>query len=163
MKLITKEQFKVMLWKNGAGTTTELYRVPHDNDFFIRISIANVESDGPFSIFSGVQRHLMILSGNGIDLKFKDSSVSLTTDSPVYSFSGEENIYCTLKNGKVTDFNVMINASFGTAVVNKNSYGESFDELFIYDLRLQTLSIYRKNEKINAPESYISVEIKKAG
>ena len=52
-----------MRWKNGAGWTSEILKV-HDseerdtNDWAWRLSIAEIETDAPFSAFPGVEREL---------------------------------------------------------------------------------------------------------
>ena len=72
-----------MRWKNDAGWTSEILKV-HDgeerdtNDWAWRLSIAEIESDAPFSAFPGVERVLVLLSGNGLRLRFDDGeSLSL--------------------------------------------------------------------------------------
>ncbi|OJT17017.1 hypothetical protein BO221_47220 [Archangium sp. Cb G35] len=57
-----------MPWKNGGGVTRELWKLPHPFDparFLARVSIATVGASGPFSVFPGVDRTLMILEGAG--------------------------------------------------------------------------------------------------
>ena len=43
-------------WRNGGGQTRELLAWPHGADWSVRISLADIEADGPFSPFPGVQR-----------------------------------------------------------------------------------------------------------
>ncbi|MEO8526020.1 MAG: HutD family protein [Caldimonas sp.] len=43
-------------WRNGGGVTRELLAWPGVGDWCVRVSIADIEADGPFSTFSGVQR-----------------------------------------------------------------------------------------------------------
>jgi len=38
-------------WKNGGGTTRELLAWPDPQDWTLRLSVAQVEADGPFSRF----------------------------------------------------------------------------------------------------------------
>ena len=58
MKLLGPADYKLMLWKNGRGTTRELAVSPADSAldgklFAWRVSIADVESDCEFSPFPG--------------------------------------------------------------------------------------------------------------
>ena len=43
-------------WRNGGGVTRELLRWPADDGWRLRISVADIHTDGPFSVFAGVQR-----------------------------------------------------------------------------------------------------------
>jgi hypothetical protein len=53
-------------WANGGGTTKELLAWPHSNDWALRVSVAEVGSNGPFSSFPGVRRWLGVLRGKGL-------------------------------------------------------------------------------------------------
>ena len=70
--------------------------------------MASVASDGDFSRFEGVDRCLLILEGDGLDLRFPSEKwFSLTKDSAPLIFGGEQSVDCRLLGGAVTDFNVM--------------------------------------------------------
>jgi environmental stress-induced protein Ves len=98
-------------WKNGGGSTTEIAVAPPEagfDDFEWRISLATIASDGPFSVFPGVDRTLMLVEGHGATLDIDgDDRVVLCDDEPVLSFSGESQVLATLNRGATTDFNVM--------------------------------------------------------
>ena len=55
-------------WKNGGGTTRELLAWPTGADWRVRLSVAEVVADGPFSRFEGVQRWFAVLGGAGVRL-----------------------------------------------------------------------------------------------
>lgn len=55
-------------WKNQGGTTRELLAWPHARDWAVRVSVARVERDGPFSAFPGVHRWLAVIGGRGLRL-----------------------------------------------------------------------------------------------
>lgn len=96
-------------WKNDGGWTTEIARDPAGNgDFRWRISIADIESDGPFSAFPGIARDLVLLAGNGIELDIDDASpLRLTERFQRVHFEGESRVDCRLIAGPTRDFNVM--------------------------------------------------------
>lgn len=100
-----------MPWKNGAGETVEIAVFPAGasvDDFDWRISMATVASDGPFSIFPGVDRTLSILSGSGMVLAIADAeAVPLTRDSQPLPFAADVAVNATLTGGPITDLNVM--------------------------------------------------------
>ena len=65
--LVRAEDCRRMRWKNGAGWTSEILRVPDVEDWRWRLSIAEVETDAPFSPFPGVERELVLLGGGAQD------------------------------------------------------------------------------------------------
>ncbi|MGN6520062.1 MAG: HutD/Ves family protein [Dokdonella sp.] len=94
-------------WKNDGGWTTEIARSGGD-EFRWRISIAEIESDGPFSSFPGVERDLLLLEGNGIELDIGDAPTRrLVQRFERVHFDGEAVVDCRLVAGPTRDFNVM--------------------------------------------------------
>ena len=96
-------------WRNGGGSTREIARHPDGADHWLwRLSIARVESDGPFSSFPGIDRHLLLLSGNGLRLRFDDGTLQvLMPPHGALRFAGDEAVHGELIDGPVTDFNLM--------------------------------------------------------
>ncbi|TAG68758.1 MAG: HutD family protein, partial [Burkholderiales bacterium] len=90
-------------WKNGGGVTRELLAWPSVSDWAIRVSVADVESDGPFSAFSGVERYFAVLEGEGVELE--GVGAIRAGDSPV-KFEGDTARNCRLFNGPTRDLNV---------------------------------------------------------
>ena len=111
MRILRACDRKITPWKNGGGETTEICVSPEGaglGDFDWRVSTAKVESDGPFSCFSGVDRTLTVLSGCGIELAVAGAPfVSLTPTSPPYSFPGDAPTWARLLDGPILDLNVM--------------------------------------------------------
>ena len=94
-------------WANGAGITHELFR--HGDPFDVRLSVAIVEADGPFSVLPGVDRTIAMLTGAGFRLL--DRSGRAHTISEIgapHSFSGDEPMICSLLAGPVLDWNLMV-------------------------------------------------------
>lgn len=102
-----------MRWKNGAGWTSEILKVHGSddrdtNDWDWRLSIAEIETDAPFSAFPGVERELVLLSGNGLRLRFDDGSVhELLPPHDKLRFAGERVASGELIDGATRDFNLM--------------------------------------------------------
>ncbi|MDI4634005.1 HutD family protein [Pelomonas sp. V22] len=90
-------------WKNNGGWTRELLAWPHSNDWALRISVADIEADGPFSAFEGVQRWFGVLSGHGVRLW----DYELCVGDDLLSFDGALAPDCELIKGPTRDFNVM--------------------------------------------------------
>ena len=99
-----------MPWKNGAGRTTEIAVHPPGatlEAFDWRVSIADVERDGPFSRFPGVDRTIVLLSGAGMRLRSSAREVEVTTRFEPEEVSGDDAMECALVGGPCRDFNAM--------------------------------------------------------
>lgn len=75
MRLIPYSRLIVAPWKNGGGETREIAAFPPGagfDDFDWRLSIATIAEDGAFSAFPGIDRTLILLSGNGVALRLDD-------------------------------------------------------------------------------------------
>lgn len=96
-------------WKNNGGWTRELLAWPHPADWVLRVSVADIEADGPFSVFEGVQRWFAVLSGKGVRLY----DFELHSESELLSFDGALAPDCELVNGPTRDFNLMHRRSRG--------------------------------------------------
>lgn len=97
-------------WKNDGGSTIQLAISPGTaglDNFEWRISMATVASDGPFSVFAGVDRTLCILEGAGLVVNVGELSHRLLPTSEPFVFSGDDRVSATLVDGAITDFNVM--------------------------------------------------------
>ena len=98
-------------WKNGGGTTREIACWPPGagiENFDWRVSIATIAASGPFSIFAGVDRTIMLLDGDGVHLHSKERiDHRLDTPHEPFAFSGDVPLDCTLLGGASSDFNVM--------------------------------------------------------
>jgi environmental stress-induced protein Ves len=97
-------------WKNGGGVTRTVAVHPPGSDletFDWRVSVAEVRSSGPFSIFSGVERHMAVLRGR-LSLSIDGgAALILTADSAPLSFAGDVPAHGAALAGAVTDLNVM--------------------------------------------------------
>jgi len=111
MKKLDPAGYRTMPWKNGGGTTTEVLTLPEGatlETFEARVSFAHVASDGPFSLFEGVDRTLVVTSGAGLTLHMADDAdVTLDLHSRPLVFTGEDPCTATLTEGPITDLNVM--------------------------------------------------------
>lgn len=115
MHKLTTGDFLVMPWKNGGGVTTQLAVFPPGaglDKFDWRISTAQVASEGPFSLFPGIDRSLAVIQGHGLILTGADGECHrMGEGSDPFIFRGEQRIDAQLKGGSVIDFNVMTRRS----------------------------------------------------
>lgn len=100
-------------WKNGRGVTEELALWPDGarferGDFEWRISRSAVTDPGPFSLFAGFERILVVTEGEGLLLTHGDRAprARLRPFEP-YAFSGDWPTLAELPAGAVADFNVL--------------------------------------------------------
>lgn len=103
---------RVMPWKDGGGVTTELAIDPPgatvQGPFRWRLSMARVERSGPFSRFPGMDRSLLLVEGEGLDLSLEGRTpVRLQPGGLIARFPGEAQASGHLPGGPVLDFNVI--------------------------------------------------------
>src|SRR5512140_2846533 len=69
-RILTPSDYRRMPWKNRLGVTTEVARYPDEfgSLFDWRVSIADVMNDGPFSQFTGYDRIIVVIGGEGMTL-----------------------------------------------------------------------------------------------
>jgi uncharacterized protein len=121
-RVLAPADYRRMPWKNGGGHTFEIAVHPLGAgmaEFVWRVSVADVAQDGPFSRFSGVDRTLVLLAGNGVRLEGTGDPLDLRAPYEPVTFTGEAEIDCVLTNGPVRDFNLMVrrDAASGEVIV----------------------------------------------
>ena len=127
MKILRASDYKRMPWKNGKGETAEIAVFPADasiDGFDCRISMAAVVEDGAFSTFENVDRTLVVLEGEGIELSVDGSDpVELRQNSAPHSFAADAPTTARLLGGRITDLNVMVRRGRATCSVTRRSSG----------------------------------------
>lgn len=107
MKLVHLADVPPLHWRNGGGYTRELLRWPDSSNWCLRLSVADIDRDGPFSAFPGVTRLFAVLEGAGVRLSWPDRSVELqVADEPIV-FDGADAPVACLLDGPVRDLNLM--------------------------------------------------------
>lgn len=100
--------FERQPWRNGGGVTTQLAVEGDGARWLWRLSLAQVARSGPFSDFSGYERTIMLVQGDGMELRIEGREpVTLRTAFEPFVFDGGARTECTLLGGPVTDLNVM--------------------------------------------------------
>lgn len=93
-------------WKNGGGLTREIVSHSSKDDMHWRLSIADVDRDGPFSCFAGLSRILTVIEGNGMTLHADDTTLSAQPYQPL-AFAGDLPVTGCLIDGPVRNFNLI--------------------------------------------------------
>jgi uncharacterized protein len=106
--VIPANEYRRERWRNQLGWTREIYRSPEEGEWNWRLSIAEIERDSAFSSFPRVDRELVLLSGNGLRLRFDEGEVhELEPPHGKLRFAGERSVTGELVDGPTHDFNLM--------------------------------------------------------
>jgi hypothetical protein len=109
-------------WKNGGGITRALVVEPEGAglaDFLWRISVAEIQASGSFSAFPGVDRTILLWSGEGVILRSPAwPEHALTQLWQPFSFRGEEDVFCELLGGPTEDLNLMVRRGAVSAAIH---------------------------------------------
>lgn len=112
IRMIHADKVAAQAWRNGGGQTRELLAWPDAAEWRLRISRADIEADGPFSAFPGVQRWFVVMSGHGVVLHMptpdghtRDHRL-LPGHAPLH-FDGVLAPGCSLVQGPTQDLNLM--------------------------------------------------------
>jgi len=100
-------------WRNGGGTTRELLAWPDAGDWRVRVSVADIASDGPFSVYAGVRRWFAVLKGAGVELTIDGEPRRVTRNDAPLGFAGDAVTQCRLLDGPTRDLNLMLRAAGG--------------------------------------------------
>lgn len=98
------------LWRNGGGATCDVAVFPDgagDEDFLWRASIATISGAGPFSVWPGVDRSLLVLEGwLALAIEGRGETV-LDESAAVFTFAGEDQVVGRPLDGACRVFNLM--------------------------------------------------------
>jgi len=126
MRKITFLDLTLTPWKNGAGTTRQLWIHPADatlDTFAFRISAADVNALGPFSNYAGINRSLAVLSGQGLTLTMAAGhNVDFTPKATVVDFDGGQAPSTTTCPEPILDIGVMSRMGIYTHTFTHKNY-----------------------------------------
>ena len=105
--ILRLQEYRQMLWKNGKGFTYEVAKNGTDEHYDWRISMAEVKEDGSFSDFTGFQRVISVLEGEGIRLTIDNKNAQNINPLSAFAFKGESKTHCALLKDVVKDFNLI--------------------------------------------------------
>jgi len=118
-RIVHPSQAERERWANGGGWTRTLLAWPDPRHWSVRVSVADVETAGPFSAYPGVDRWFAVLEGGGVRLTTASCSpISVRVDDDeMHAFSGDEATDCVLLAGATRDLNVMVRRADTRATV----------------------------------------------
>jgi environmental stress-induced protein Ves len=135
-RLVRPAEHRVMPWKNGLGTTAEIAVDPPGSDvaggFRWRLSIASVERSCAFSAFSGYERTIMVIEGKGMELRLPDLAPRrIDRLYEPFVFPGDRGADCTLIDGPIRDFNLMVDRASLRALTRIRSLAAGWHSLVL--------------------------------
>ena len=163
--IISPDQYVICPWKNGKGETTELAINENGtlDDFDWRLSIAKVTEDGEFSNFEGYTRNLVLIKGNGIELKHNELTVDCLNELlAIATYDGGNCTSGFLNSGPISDLNLIVKSAkyrssvetytnIQTVILKPNHI------CLIYPLNSDLLISSRTNElKLNLPAGHLA-------
>jgi environmental stress-induced protein Ves len=95
-------------WRNGGGMTRELLAAPDSQNWQYRISVADINGDGTFSSYPGVDRWFAVLEGEGVYLQIDGNGHRQLPHEEPLRFDGAAQIHCRLLGGATRDLNLML-------------------------------------------------------
>lgn len=132
MHIVKRSQVPAEPWRNGGGTTQTLLAWPAADssgspaDWALRISVARIERDGPFSAYPGIARHFAVLAGAGVELAWEGRVAQLDARSEPVAFDGAEAPACRLVHGATDDLNLMARADAGRSQMQRAMPGRAW-------------------------------------
>jgi environmental stress-induced protein Ves len=114
-------------WRNGAGLTRDLLHWPGAADWCMRVSVADIDVDSPFSAFADVERWFAVVEGRGVRLHLPDGMRRVAANGPALHFLGEDAPACELIDGPTRDLNLMCRRGRGQADMRRAEVGLAFD------------------------------------
>lgn len=131
IQLLKAADHRHMPWKNGGGVTVEIAVFPLNasvDNFDWRVSTATVASDGAFSVFTGIDRTLSVLDGDGITLSIEglDDTILMGETPPLF-FPADSPTSAKLLGAPITDLNVMTRRGRFSHQVMRHQINEQTD------------------------------------
>lgn len=102
---LARGDYRSMPWKNGGGVTNEIARFPHGREgekYDWRLSTAIVAKNGPFSLFPGLERLLVVWRGEGLLL-----NGNRLEPMEILRFAGDTPVDAELIAGPVEDLGLI--------------------------------------------------------
>ncbi len=139
-------------WRNGGGTTRELLARPTGQAWQVRVSVADVVVDGPFSAFPEVARWFAVIDGAGVVVAVDGVEHRCSADAEPLAFSGEAGTRSRLIHGPTRDLNLMLRGVRGSMqrVVSAGTFRPETSECGLYASAAGRVRTPSDNEPIPA-------------
>ena len=108
VRLFTLEEIDSEPWRNGGGRTRTVAASRLRGELVWRISAADIDADGDFSAFDGMDRTAVLMRGEGLALRLSDQTLRLPRVGTVVRFPGEVPVRACLAGAPARLWNVMV-------------------------------------------------------
>lgn len=127
--LLPASGYTAMPWRNGAGTTHEIAIDPTPGTsaapFRWRLSMAELAGDGPFSELPDVDRILVLLAGDAVELTIAGATPAALQRHEAIAFPADVPTSLTMAPGAGRDLNLMWDRTRATGRVDVVAGGDS--------------------------------------
>ncbi len=127
---LAASEYTAMPWRNGAGTTYEIAIDPSEGDggapFLWRLSMADLAGDGPFSEIDGIDRILVLLTGENVTLSIDGAAPEPLKERAAIAFPGDVPTSLTM-SGSGRDLNLMWDRERARGAVDILQIGDTAD------------------------------------
>lgn len=102
-------------WHNGGGTARDLLTWPSADDWRVRVALAEIEADGPFSSYPKVQRVFTIVGGGAVELSIGGALHHVRPEAKDgLAFDAGAVTTCRRLGGKTSALNLFMRGMTGT-------------------------------------------------
>jgi uncharacterized protein len=107
MRVITPDNFKKGLWKNGRGVSWDIASEPSraGAELGWRLSLAEIAESGPFSLYGPVDRVFTLVSGGGLSLNVGGKTLTTPPRQPL-AFPCDVKTSCAVSGGPCRALNL---------------------------------------------------------
>ena len=158
VKLLRHGTYNRKPWNNGGGTTQDVWLRPgtaSQGGFDIRLSLASIDTDGPFSSFPGIDRTITQVAGAPFVLDFGDTVEHRMEMLRPLSFDSVQTPSSRLIEGAASAFNVMTRQGKWTHQVSIVHGGEPLD-LPVPRKGIAVLHVVRGNWQVEAGDRVVA-------
>lgn len=144
-------------WNNGGGVTQDVWLWPEvasQDSFDIRLSLASIDTDGPFSSFPGIDRTITLVGGAPFVLDFGDTGEHRMDLLQPFRFDSVQTPSSRLNEGAASAFNVMTRQGEWTHLVSIVHGGEPLD-LTVPRNGIAVLHVVLGNWQVDAGERVV--------
>lgn len=126
-RIVRSSGYRSLAWKNGLGVSQVVATQPHGagyQELDWQVATTRIAASCPFSRLPGLDRHFMVLEGEGVELHFRgandDPEVRRLVDTPLEAceFRGDWQTECRLLGGPVQVLNLVTRRARCTARVS---------------------------------------------
>lgn len=107
LQMLSADDVPFTRWKNGGGLARDLLMWPRPDDWLVRVSVADLLDDGPFSPYPGIDRWFGLISGDGVELQWTRAVRRMDLGHKLLHFDGALVPHARLMGGPASALNVM--------------------------------------------------------